>query len=460
MILVQNLQQLLSGSKFLLVLLLSVLVATSCSVKKVATTDRSQVSGKRQGQVSGKLDTVNWRVLKETEKPPIRTGAIGGSMETESTAETPADMGIKKGTYNVSIFLPMRANTNSINELNTRYVNYYGGTMLALRELESQGVSLNVDIFDTNRDETTFLNQLKSFENNNADLIIGPYDKDLLVKAAEYGKENEVVVVSPWQSRSGLAKENPYYIQLRPGLANYYRMVMAHAKNEFEDSQIILIGGDSDTRKLSQFQFVNKEIEGRSSASRLREFIMDKDSLFQAETVFGDLFLDNQPKVFIFGNTSPNDDDFLYQCMRRINIEKGECKVVVYGMPVMLDSEKIKNEFNQNVGLRVCRSKFVDRSIDNIKSFERNYYREYGDLPSDDAFEGYDVMMYLGQAIHKYGTGFQHSLYMERDKYLQATYSVDKKSKSGSENFNTIEYFENRHLDIIEFRDNRFQRTR
>lgn len=445
----------LNGSRYWLITILVITFLSACKVTKpIVANDQSVIGTQEQGKATGVIDTLAWDIISEAKKPPIRTGSMSSSTRLESSE---SDQGVKKQVYNVSIFLPLRSTTNSVNDLNTRFINYYGGALMALRQLESQGINLNVDVFDTNREATTFNNQLQSFENKNADLIIGPYDKDLLVKAAEYGKKNEVVVVSPWQSRSGIAKENPYYIQLRPSLANYYRKIMSHAKNEFNDAQIILIGGEKDSRKLTQFQYVNKELG--NYRGKLKEYVMNNDSLFMAESVFGDLFYDNQPKVFIFGNTSPTDDDFLYQCLRRINIEKGECQVTVYGMPVMLDSDKIKNEFNQNVGLRVCRAKFVDRSSQPVKEFERNYYRDYGEIPSDDACEGYDVTMYLGQALDKYGTGFQYNLYKELDTYLQAKYAVDKKTKSSVERENAIEYFENRNLDIIEYRDFRFQRV-
>ena len=220
-------------------------------------------------------------------------------------------------------------------------------------QLEQDGLSINVDVYDSQRSATKVNRDLNSFRLQNMDALIGPYgtrsNKSGLTAAAEFGKENEITVVSPWYASSTLAEENPYYVQLRPNTADHFQKIVSHAKQNFDDSEIVLIGRDqadakkkrSDENIIKYLQKIHKDMSDEERADDLRVFRVQTDSLLNGETAFDSIFYETGRKAVIFPFYSSNDKSFMYNCLRRINGEKAFEPVHVYAMPLALETEEI-----------------------------------------------------------------------------------------------------------------------
>ncbi|MDX1701141.1 MAG: hypothetical protein R3250_11010, partial [Melioribacteraceae bacterium] len=66
----------------------------------------------------------------------------------------------------------------------------------------------------------------------------------------------------------------------------------------------------------------------------------------------------------------------------------------------------------------------------------------------------YDVMMYSSRMLAKYGTSFQYYISAENDPYLQTSYKIFPNFGNGDtidDRYSEVNYFENKHLDIIEY---------
>ena len=129
-------------------------------------------------------------------------------------------------------------------------------------------------------------------------------------------------------------------------------------------------------------------------------------------------------------------------------------------MPIMLESEKINFDYYNSLNMKVARSKFVDEEDGDVIRFKRDFVNKYGALPTDDAYEGYDNLMYIGRNIHEYGKNFQFFLNKDQGYYLQAKYNVvPTRADSPDDLMEKINYFENKNVDIVEFKNNRFARN-
>ncbi len=472
MILAPNHPRLLSGSKILL-LFSTTLFLLSCSTSKTVYTP-SRVSTPKETPVKQDVplvDTVKWEIVDEEVKPPIQNDEIDIIPQE------------KKDVYNVALMIPFEANkpdantrATSDNSRTNRFVSFYAGTILALTQLEQEGLNLNVDVFDTQRSADKVKSDLKSFRMQNMDALIGPYatrsNKDGLIAAAEFGKENEITVVSPWYASSSLAKENPFYVQLRPNTADHFQKIMAHAKANFDDSEIVLVGRDQDDPKrrrsdeniIKYLQKVHKETSKDNSPDDLRVFRVQVDSLLNGETAYDSIFYETGRKAIIFPfYSSSGDGDFMYNCLRRINGEKSLEPVHVYTMPLALDSDQIGFNLFRNLNMKVCRSKFVDKQNADVRAFEREYYNRYGTIPNDDAYHGYDVMYFVGKNLMEYGRNFQFFV-DESQQFLQSSFRLEgvpineTDPELESKALDNINYFVNKHLDIIEFQGENFKK--
>lgn len=467
MILAPNHRQLLNGSKLFSFLLLY-LICVSCSTQKLISTP-TQISTpdvvEEVPDEKVEIEDVEWEVVSEEEVPPITT------ISNEGPAKE------KKSSYNIAMLLPLDANkatsqTDVMREgsLPNTFVSFYTGAQLALDRLEREGLSLNVDVFDTQRSADKVRSDLERMKYQDLDIIIGPRTKPCLTEAAQFAKENEVSLISPWFGNK-VTEENQYFVQLRPSLNDHYSTLLRDAAENFEPHEILLIGRDQskdarmksrDISRINLLQKLYKDIIGDMSAADLRVFRVSPDSLMVGDTSYDEIFLEEGRKALIFPYWSSSDEDFLYNALRRVNAEKGLTDVNIYAMPKAYDSEKIGFNHYRNLKMKVCVSKFVDRSFDEVKQFELDYFTKFGTIPDDNAFEGYDVMLFVGESLKNHGTHFQHHL-TDPVTYLQSSYQIEKLpiTQNGvvDDRLNEFNYFVNKHLDIIEFKNNKFTRN-
>ena len=456
MTLVPNHPQRLNGNNFLWFVLSAMILASCASQKSTVITDPQIVDEEKPEErplEPKDIDTIEWEVVDESIFPPI-------------LSEDDGRPGIfKKSVYNISLLLPLESDLGlePPGNSNLRFINYYGGMQLALKELESDDFSLNVNVYDTERDSRKLDEILGRFDVRNSDLIIGPYARDNVRMVAEFAKDQKIPMVSPWQSSKRITGDNPYYIQLRPNLNDHYYHLLDHALASFDAERLILLGREvrSDENRFALFQQANNIIQEDGDADPIPELKVEMDSLLLADTLFHHVINNDGPTVFIIPNWSFGDEEFIYHCLRKLNVERRDRQVYIYGMPIMLDSDKISFDYYRNLNLRVVRSKFVDLHDPSIKGFKKRYYEEFGDLPMEDAYAGYDVMRFLALMLNDYGTSFQYYFDKSQDSYLQTTFQIqrsDKDKQFVTDDLLEFDYFVNKHLDIIQYVDNKFAR--
>ena len=110
--------------------------------------------------------------------------------------------------------------------------------------------------------------------------------------------------------------------------------------------------------------------------------------------------------------------------MRKLNAEKLDVHVVVYGMPIMVETDKIGFNLYKNLNLRVALESYIDKSNYRVIDFREKYYNKYGAIPNIDAFSGYDVMSYLGTNLINHGTKFQYFLPDVEQEFLHTSYDI------------------------------------
>jgi len=457
---VLNRLRLLSGNKIIGLLILAFLISscggTDSAVRRPSNKKTAKsTSGTKVTGVKKKVKEVEWTEAKDDNKPPIKN-----TTTSVSTAVKPGL--VKEDVYDITYFIPFDA-VNYINSAkkSDRFIQYYSGMLVATNILEKEGVKLNINVVDEKKRK--FETIIKEEVSSETDAIVGPYDRKALKIAAQFAKSKKIPLVSPWQSSSKIANENPYYIQLRPSLDEHYYSIFEDIEEKFDKEQVHIVGrltNVKDGKRIKKLQRMAKDVWGNSKEDVLTECMLNQDSINVGETAFDSIFNKEKPLVFIIPNWSFEDEAFIYGSLRRLSVEKGLTNVIVYGMPIMMESEKINFDYYSSLNMRVARSKFVDERDNDVARFKRDFVNTYGALPSDDAYEGYDNLMYIGRNLNEYGKNFQYYLNEDQGYYLQAGYNVEETRKdSDSDEPQEINYFVNKNVDIIEFKENRFIRN-
>ena len=236
--------------------------------------------------------------------------------------------------------------------------------------------------------------------------------------------------------------------------------IVRHVKENFSDEQVFLLGRKNrkDQSMMRYIQNVADALTRGSEEKPFQEFYVEEDSLLIGETAFDSIFYEDKTSVFILTNWSFVDDEqFVYNTVRKMSGEKGLNNVVLYGMPILLESDRVKFEHYTNLNMRIARTSYLDREAEEVKEFRKSYFEEYGGFPSEEVFKGFDMMMFVGRSLKNYGKKFQYFLDTYESSLYQTEFEVLKVfDKAKGDSFEDIQYFQNDHLYILEFTDNHF----
>ncbi len=441
MILVLNRQRLLNGNRWFLIFL--VFIVVGCNTSKSATQSKRRATTHHKVPKKKKKNpkVITLEETKSTSKPPITD-----EMVEKSTSKV-------KSAYRFGLMLPLKTSSDFKKEI---YIQYYLGMKLAAEKINNTNCNIEVEVIDPKESMNS-----RMFEVSDFDVIIAPNDKQMVEELIQEGKRNEVLIVSPWYSNSKITKDNPYYLQLRPNLKEHFNEIIKHVSENFKPEEVALVGLENGRYKkwFKYFQEIGKAYY-MSSDAPFYEHYVEKDSLALGEYVFRNQ-IEEGINVYIVPNYSFKDENHVYSVFRKLNAEKGLNEVHVYGLPMVLDSDKINFDFYNSLNLKVPVSEFLVEDNSIAKSFKNNFYHKYHTLPTADAYEGHDLMSFLVDMVDQYGNHFPSVMNDEVKRYLQSTFhvkGVDLSKNPESYLDSHIDYYENDHIDIIEFKDGRFRR--
>lgn len=410
-----------------------------------------------------KMDTIEWANIPETQVPPITSEGMDIPLPIDRTG------GEKLNSYQIAVMLPFLTNrlANDDQEISNNVsvwsVNFYAGMQLAMKKLEQEGLSLNVSVMDTEASPALVDRMLNNRADiRNAQLIIGPYRRDNIRQAADFAKRENIVLVSPYSASDNLTTDNPNFIQVSPTLRTHCASLINHALSEFAPSDIVMVTRNVDIEK--QCLEMMREAYFTSAGTRMPEELLNEYIIPHEEAPYEDIDLypivqGREEMAFVIPSWA--DETFIYSFLRELDgVRTRDQRIVVYGMPQWVNYQHIDYDYYERFQVRVSSNMYLDRSSIQVEDFQRAYFEEYGTLPLNAAYLGYDIALYFGRLMTEYGLNFQNVLDRNPAEMLHTRFNfqpVVDPTASGAENMR-IERYENQHVNILEFRDYQFSR--
>lgn len=492
MILARNLLQPLSGSKTILFFALLLVGLSSCDLfKKIQDDDDTSVDtgdelepiqGRRvydpetgtwvvvEEAVTEKMDTIVWQEISTSDDPPITATGDSPITGNQSNVIDVTDFGSKiLNNYNVSVVLPFlkdRFNTMDPSIYNNSLwaINYYAGTQMALDVLANEGLNVTITPYDSGASPSTTAGLLRTGEDlANAHMIIGPYRRDNVALMAQFAQQRDNVLVSPQSAASGISSLNPNYVQVNPTLETHSRAILRHALEHHDPENIVLVSRDV-PNEISRFNYFRDEYaiwnRGRPAAPLTELLVPEEDGAGMENVNITPILEQSDTTVFIVPNW---EETFVYALLRKIDVSRDPyATVIVYGMPQWKDFEKIDFDYYEKLKVHVSASVFVNPLDPKVRLFKQQYFDLYGAIPTEEAFVGYDVMLYFGRMLKKYGTKFQYALEGEEANALHTHFAFERVVRPGTTSgieTSQIEQFENKFVNILKFENYQFQKA-
>ena len=367
------------------------------------------------------VDTVRWTDSGTPPKPkytpPTEPKKGSGKQPTYAPAGTRhANYKFKKleklDRYNIVIMMPFDAatfrNIKSASNLQQMAVEFYAGALIALYDLKSENMKLDVHVYDT---KIHGLDNLLMTETlRNADLIIGPLQNEDLRKTADFCERNNIALVSPLNPNL-IMKDNaaPNYIQVCPSVETHLESLIKYLDSKYATANFAVVKGNSEVegQNLDKVQAAYTRITGKPKMT-----VIGADEVANWKTIMGDK---GQPIVFLPSLRK----DFLQNNLPKMTSSDGP---VIVGMPGWYEMDWIGGYLGGRTAY-ISRDYLVNKDDEITKDFRKRYFSTYGLMPGANVYRGYDIMLYTGRMMDEYGLFFKDFL---DDSSLSKDYMTTK----------------------------------
>jgi len=446
---VQNLRPRLNGNKWSIIAAqaLVCLFLGACSTSKsVMQPKQSQQEKKVESKVleKPKADSLPVKKNIEVTTPEKKDTVIYQQPPKKEPEPVRADSFVLKNanrsSFNILLIAPFRTSvSDSLLPESVRFLQFYAGIQMALSDYDrnaAKGVHL---LAVDEGGKAGVEKRLTSKSEYIPDCVIGPYDIEALKYAAEWGRTNQTLVVSPWISSSSITGDNPFYLQIKAGLNTQFKTIGKHVLKNYETKNVFVVGKTVDDPRLKHFK--------REAGYDFQELILKEEELATSQDILLEsYFQKDKPVVFVLPQTSAKDENFVYHFLRRVISEKLDREVIVYGTHRWLDYKEEIVDFINKLNARICLSNFMQVDAQEVDKFRLRYYDVYREFPRSDAFEGYDLMQFLLYTVNHESSIGTFKVDME-PKYFQTKFKIDPVSKD--DNDLKLDYFENGYAKIV-----------
>jgi ABC-type branched-subunit amino acid transport system substrate-binding protein len=430
---------------------------SGCFSSKAAVGAKVEKSPVAQVPHKPKIDTIKITEVDPTKYPPITNSS---NKKNEPTIEkgivTNFQSQFKDG-YQIAGFFPMYSQKQmeiaKINDNVLRIIQFYNGMKMGLEQLGSEGIKVSLSTYDIAGGDT--VKTLLSKFPRKPDLIIGPYKMDNIVTAVDYATKNQIQVLSPWTTPGALGQVFSNIVYCRPSIKSHAEKAIQLLKSSCTDGKIIGVCRKSDIRQQNLWQnfkavLVNNDIN-------VEECLLS-DTISKAETSALSSLIDGQKCNYIF-LPYMYEDVTISQLLRKVNGVRNGRNVKIIGFESWLDLPKCTPELIMGSNIQFIAPYFYDKEDEKMNLFAMRYLNRFGCLPEGEAFYGYDVMLWAGRMLKKYGTiwlGNGLNAPPPGEGYFQP-FIFKKNALMGNSADSDVEYFQNTKVQAFEYKEFKFR---
>lgn len=326
------------------------------------------------------------------------------------------------------------------------FAEFYEGFLLAVDSLKKTGLSVNLNVYDTERDTAIIKNIVRELSVTNPDLIIGPvYTEDVNI-TGRLARYNNIQLVSPLSTRPSLVQENPSIIQVIPSReAESY--ALGNYLSQVKQGRIVLIRGVDNVSMRNSWIFKkylteNMPKDENGTPLAIVDYRLN-DSLIH---VIGKVLSKEEENLVVVFSDHEAD---VSRLVTRLFTMTSMYPVKLIGMPSWQSWKNIDLNYYHSLQLNLITPFYVDWHSNQVKRFltlsrARYGYEPYEISPLGYSFGmlGYDIGLHFLSALKMYGKAFVPCVNEASGNQLLAGYQYHQIGQGGYMNgsFSMIRY--------------------
>jgi hypothetical protein len=356
--------------------------------------------------------------------------------------------GTKKEHYKIAVLFPFLVKDlipGKSNRSNQFVYDIYQGILLANQQLSKEKINLDVIAYDVSKSAEETRRIINSGELNGVDVIIGPLYSDPVQVISDFSNREQIMVINPLSTNSDIIKNNPYSLLFKPSTerqavaaADYARLNLTANKNYMvfygknsrdslsaltylselknDSFNLNLIHHISPKDTFDLYKTLTKKIKIKDlnlntedSAKLLSHYVIDLKAIEEAGKKVEDqelliIYPDSIGHVF---GASSNE---LIATSIISGVETRADHTYIIGNEDWLEIKQLSLDQLDRLNIILTAPGFVDINNPNLEAINNFIISNFHSAPNKYDYLGYEILMYLGHMLGKYGSPFVFGL--------------------------------------------------
>jgi ABC-type branched-subunit amino acid transport system substrate-binding protein len=313
----------------------------------------------------------------------------------------------RKGIYNIGVLLPFELQDNSwqTQRKNQFVTDLYAGLRLAQDSLQRTGHPVQLFAYDTGADTLTLKSVLALPELAGMDMLIGPIYKSGAKLLARYARDHQIICVNPLSQDDDLVTDNAYHYLYSPSAATQAREAAQFAATSFGTGRpAVLLHEDSkdDNDFAAAYQAAYEAAGGHLAATHA--FRPDDPASLSAALVAAEL---TGASHVVVASDNRKTGPAVFTALGTVPAASRPALLVPGSW---LDNPSLGVGQLGGAGVYYYHPKYFDRQRPAYRRFRQLYLAKQNLPPSVFANQGFELLLFFGNALQQYGPAFQSGL--------------------------------------------------
>ena len=302
-----------------------------------------------------------------------------------------------KNTVEMALLLPFNSSGSSYTESN---MDFYSGVLLALRDLEAEGVKTSINVYDFQAGVPS------ASELGNNDFILGPISARDLTTVLEL-VEGKVPVISPLDQRAiTLSDTHGGFIQAPAAANNQYDDLAVWASEDAERGDRIILVTEKISGSTAPATGVRNALDNAGIPYESVSYTLSEGRSLPA-SLTAHLTTGGVNRIIV----ASEKEAFIGDAVRNLNLLRGRgYEIVMYAPSKLRTFDTVDGSTYHQNSLHMASPYYADYDSPEVKAFVRAYRALYRTEPSQFAFQGYDTAKYFAGLCAKYGKRWTNAL--------------------------------------------------
>ena len=328
------------------------------------------------------------------ENPQLEEGVREGMVikipnSGEEISEFFTDEIVEGKTINLAMMLPFLSKRDSLDFKNDRLLNitteFYLGAIIAIDSLKHQGLSVNMNVYDTENSIKISGKISKQINFNDFDVVIGPLFLNNVRVVSENLQLKKPFIVSPISTKDHSIINNTNLVQVVPTREHLAFEMIEYVKSIYSDQKLVVIL-DENTESSTYLKSLLRDLESLDSMIPVT-LIKPEEGYIKPE-IFKENIDENRENWFLlFGS----DGVIASDVVNNLGVLPEEIDVTLFAFDKGNNFDKIDNNFLARVNFHYGSFHYLNVKSVEFSYFVNKYVRTFKTYPSRYAIEGFDI---------------------------------------------------------------------